>query len=234
MSRNTVKIIFVIFVAVALTFPGLFILSHFLKYDSSYKGATHYNGGDGNGKLYSHNSDTGEREAQWIFEKVQDGKLIFQNGHFFATDLFDLEYIGQFPVAGKAPFLIFSGRDCNECDANISIYIHSPSDGKLVVENGQNRYQYPGTERDYETDTILSNSRAFYGNVLEGVNGVIWYGNRFIESEKIKHFVFLSYIDDGSLKDTIYEDDGKLEETISLLNRGLCKEIEGRQYHSEP
>jgi hypothetical protein len=170
----------------------------------------------------------------WTFEKVQGSKLIFKGGQTFETNLFELEYIGQVSADKKAPFLIFSGRDCDECDANISIYIHSPSDGRLVVDHGQNRYQYPGTEKDFETDSVLYISRAFYGQVLEDINGVIWYENRLFENGKMGRFVFLSRIDNGSLKDTTYEDTGKLDHTIILKNKGLCMEIKGREYTSEP
>lgn len=168
------------------------------------------------------------------FEKVQGSKLVFKGGKTFETNLFELEYIGQVSADNKAPYLIFSGYDCDECDANISIYIHSPSDGRLVIDHGQNRYQYPGTEKDYETDSVLCISRSFYGQVLENINGVIWYENRLLENGKMGRFVFLSHIENGSLKDTTYEDNGKLDHTIILKNKGLCKEIKGRKYTSEP
>jgi hypothetical protein len=170
----------------------------------------------------------------WEFDTVQNKSLLFKNGRSFETGLYELEYIGQIPVDKKAPYLIYSGRDCNECDANISIYVHSPSDGKLVIDHGQNRYQYPGTEKDYETSSILYISRAFYGQVLENIKGVIWYENRLLENGKMGRFVFLLQVDNGSLKDSTYEDTGKLDRTINLKRQGLCKEIPGREYTSEP
>ena len=173
-------------------------------------------------------------KTDWAFDKVQESKLLFKGGQTLETNLFELEYIGQITTDNKAPYLIFSGRHCDECDANVSIYIHSPTDGKLVTGHGKNRYQYPGTEKDYETDSVLYISRAFYGQVLEKIKGVIWYENRLLENGKMERSVFLSSIDNGILKDTIYEDNGKLAETISLLNKGKCSEIAGRKYKSEP
>jgi hypothetical protein len=85
------------------------------------------------------------------------------------------------PNGNKTPFLIFSGRDCDECDANISIYIHSPSNGHLKIENGENRYGFPGSERDFENKNILYKARAFYGQVLPGIRGVIWYQKQLME-----------------------------------------------------
>ena len=175
-----------------------------------------------------------QAKTDWAFDRVEKSKLLFKNGQSFETNLFELAYIGQVFAESKAPYLIFSGRDCNECDANISIYIHSPSDGKLIIDHGQNRYQYPGTEKDYETDSILYTSRAFYGQVLEKVNGIIWYENRLLENGKMGRSIFLSRLDNEMIKDTTYEDKGKLDQTISLVKKGLCKEIQGQQYTSEP
>jgi len=170
----------------------------------------------------------------WIFDKVDSTKLLFKNSKSFDTHLYELQYIGQINLQNKAPFLIFSGRDCNECDANISIYIHSPSDGQLTVDYGQNRYQYPGTERDYETDSLTYISRAFYGQVLDNTKGVIWYEKRLLENGKMGNRIFLTKVDNGFIKDTLYQDNGTIEQTISLLKKGLCKEIKGQQFSSEP
>lgn len=169
-----------------------------------------------------------------LFDKIDGSKLVFKNGQTFETNLYELDYIGQVPVNNKVPYFIFSGRDCNECDESISIYIHSPSDGQLKVEHGQNRYVYPGIEKDYETDSVLCISRAFYGQVLDNKIGVIWYENRLLENGKMARFVFLACVDNGTLKDTTYNDNGSINQTLDLLSKGLCKEIKGRQYTSEP
>lgn len=172
--------------------------------------------------------------APWEFDKVDGSRLVFKGGKTFETNLFELEYIGQVSAENKAPYLIFSGRDCKECDANISIYIHSPSDGKLDIGQGQNSYRYPGTEKDYETDTVLCVSRAFFGQVLNDIKGVIWYENRLLRTGRMGLFVYLARIEKGSLSDTSYEFNGRLDETITLLNIGQCSEIPGRQYTGEP
>jgi hypothetical protein len=170
----------------------------------------------------------------WEFLKVKNDELIFKGGNSYKTDLFDLEYIGQIKADPKAPYLIFSGRDCEGCDENINIYIHSPSDGKLRVENGQNRYQFPGMETDYETDSLLYTSQAYFGEILEKKYGLIWYENNLLENGKMGKSTFVTYIENGILRDTIFVDHKDLSETLKLLKRGLCKEIKGRKYSSEP
>ena len=93
-------------------------------------------------------------KMNWNFKSISGSIINFGNGKPFNTHLYELKYIGQIPNGDQIPFFIFSGRDCNECDAHISIYIHSPKDGKLTIENGQNRYQYPGKESDIEDNSL--------------------------------------------------------------------------------
>ncbi len=188
-------------------------------------------------KKNSEESVNGTKElnsAGWLFERVEGSKLVFQNGNAVETKLFDLKYVGQLEVADKAPYLIFSGRYCSNCDAIISIYVYSPSDKQLQVERGQNRYQYPGVVRDYHTDRIRYSSRAFYGQVMENTNGIVWYESRIMENGENGDFVYLVNLKNGELKDTIYPYNGEMDQTMALLKKGVCKEIPGRHYTSEP
>src|SRR5258706_3074018 len=102
-------------------------------------------------------------ESEWVFDKVDSSKLVFKNGQVFNTKLFDLNYIGQIPVGNNAPYLIFSGVDCDQCDANVCIYIYSLSNGELSVGHGHNCYSYPGRQTEFTTDYLVYEGRAFYG-----------------------------------------------------------------------
>ncbi len=170
----------------------------------------------------------------WEFETVQNKSLLFKNGRSFETGLFELEYIGQIPVDKKAPYLIYSGRDCNGCDANISIYVHSPSDGSLAVERGQNRYEYPGTLKYYEDNRVLQTSKAFYGQVLPNVVGILWHISGNSLTKKGPGTIYLVRFENGSRKDTSFVSEFALGQTIILARKGLCKEIPGREFTSEP
>jgi hypothetical protein len=234
MTVKTIKILGITILFIALTYFGYVKVSRFLAIDSCLDRGGRWNYKTNQCELDSNQLVPEITSSNWTFDKIEGSLLVFKNKRKFETNLFELEFIGQVSTDNKAPYFIFSGRDCEECDANISIYIHSPSDGQLEVGHGQNRYQYPGTEKDYETDSILYISRAFYGQVLETTKGVIWYENRLLENGKMGRSVFLSRIDNGIFKDTTYEDNGKLGETINLLKKGQCSEIVGRQYTSEP
>lgn len=171
----------------------------------------------------------------WTFYKVDGTKLIFKEGPVFDTELVDLEYIGQIDIDKNAPFFIYSGRFCDECDANIAIYFHSPRHGQVNVENGDNRYGYPGRERDYETDSLIYQARAFYGEVLKGVKGIVWYQKTLMEDNSFQNSVFIARLDGESIKgEEIKGYEKHLQETLSLNKSGKNKEIKGRDYISEP
>lgn len=184
----------------------------------------------------SHHINTPQikKTGEWIFDKVAAQTLQFKNGKSYKTDLYDLKYIGQIANNNKAPFLIFAGRDCFECDANISIYIHSPASGHLNVQNGENRYTFPGTEKDYENNRPISKSRAFYGQVLPGIKGVIWYQEESTTKNTWQKSTFLVNLNDGIKKETRSKGQEKLKLTQQLLAQGLCKEIKGMNFTSEP
>ena len=64
----------------------------------------------------------------------------------FKTTLYHLKVIGELTTVRKLPYYILSGIGCHECDANVSIYIHSPSNGPMKNEAEQKRFDYPGRE----------------------------------------------------------------------------------------
>jgi hypothetical protein len=174
--------------------------------------------------------------ADWVFLKTDSCYLRFRDGKSFDTHLYNLTYWGQIKTPNtKAPFFVLSGVDCNECDANIAIYFHSPSNGDLVVEHGQNRYEYPGTLRDLETATLYTKSRAFFGEVLDSTFGIVWYETKLLEKGGYGNFIFLSKIVDDKKIDTLFDDNGKyLTQTLALLKARKCQEIKQEDLKTEP
>lgn len=173
-----------------------------------------------------------EVKEDWQFDKINDSRLYFTNGHTLETGLFSLEYIGRILVPGKSPFLIFSGSVCNDCDDKASIFIHSAIDTVMITKR-KKAYKYPAIIRDIDNH-ILSSSSAYYGRVLENTDGVIWYENRVLENGTMKRVVVLCNIVNGELRDTSWQDNGQYPQTIRLKRQGLCKEIEGKEYLNEP
>ncbi|HTB06705.1 MAG TPA: hypothetical protein VK806_07085 [Bacteroidia bacterium] len=170
---------------------------------------------------------------KWEYKTIDSSYIVFKSGYKFDTHLYNLSYIGQIQLPG-IPYLIFSGRDCNECDANISIYIHQP-DKPITVADGQNRYEYPGTLRDFESDTLYTTSRAFFGEVFKGIKGVVWYEHSLLEKGGYGDLIYLSKVNGDSKKDTGFDDNGSyLTQTLTLMKEGKCQEIKGMDLKTEP
>jgi hypothetical protein len=102
-------------------------------------------------------------------------RLIFKNGKEMKADLVELQFIGQLAARDKPPFNIFSGRRCHGCESNLSIYIHSPGDGRLKKK--ANRYRYPGSVYSHVNGALVEESRAFFGDCLAGRSAgiVVWF-----------------------------------------------------------
>ena len=169
-------------------------------------------------------------------QAVNGRTIIFENGYKFTTTLYELKYIGQLKATTKIPYLIMSGRGCQECDANICIYVHSPSDGPMLGEEGQTRYTHPGRQRDYESDSLVYESRAFFGHVLPSVSeGVIWYEKYLTDKSSFEKSVFLLQVRGNELVDTTYTDSlPDIATTLKLAKQGECKEIAGMEQTTEP
>jgi hypothetical protein len=173
-------------------------------------------------------------ENTWEIKEIQDSKLFFKNNKVLDTRLHLLDYIGYIPVANKDPYFIFSGVDCDSCDANISIYIYSPSDGELKVGDGESTYSYPGREYYYINDSLIYEARAFFGQVFQNKIGVVWYQRTLMDNGKWKNSIFFADVSGHSKVNTFMTDNGQFQETLLLLKKGLCKEIEGHDYTSAP
>ena len=162
-----------------------------------------------------------------------DGKtIVWSNGQTFETNIYDLQYIGQLESESKRPYLILSGRQCDECDANTSIYIHSPSDGELKTEDQQDRFGYPGKLLYYMDKELIGESRMFYGQILPNRHGVIWFGKAEDESGNWVNYVFLAEVTKDSLTLEVIE--STLDLTLAQVKSGLAKELPGLILTSEP
>ncbi len=160
--------------------------------------------------------------------------ITFRNGSTLRFGVVEMVYVGQLPAATKAPFLIFSGRICDECDANTNLFIHSPADGFLSAEGA--RYGYPGKVYHYEDNTLLEESRVFFGVCLPGRGpAAVWYMKVLLESGKWQDAVYVAEVrgdvlKKGHLKAPLPH----IRKTLALVKDGSCREIPGVRMTSEP
>ena len=160
---------------------------------------------------------------------IKGGKVIFDNGKDYTTNLFDLKYITQLRGQKKELFLVLAGKDCNNCDENLSIFIISPSDGPMKSEEQQKRYQYPGDELDYVTQKLVFQSRMFYGNCIENKGTcIVWYRKDMSSSPQESFFIVS--VKNNKIVET------ELPFSQNVLDRIIknCNEVKGIQTTTEP
>jgi hypothetical protein len=164
------------------------------------------------------------------------GDLTLPDGSKFRTTLYELKVIGQLPTAKKLPYFILSGRGCYDCDANTSIYVHSPSDGPMKNEGKQPRFPYPGRLRDNEADQLVYESRMFYGSCLpDHPNAVVWFERGLGEDNKWHDGVQVAEVKNDKLVRTETEINlPRITDTQSAIRDGRCYELPGIDGHSEP
>ncbi|MBI4751131.1 MAG: hypothetical protein HY774_21850 [Acidobacteria bacterium] len=153
----------------------------------------------------------------------------FQNGKTFVTTLFQVKYLGQLTSSGSAPFLILAGRGCQDCDANLAVYLYNPQSGPMQGEDSQERFVHPGVIRDAETKQPVLEARMFVGNCLPDVkDGVVWFLREKDEKGKWKPSVLIAEVKNNAL--TVRELTTSLPDVKTVLasvKDNKCIEIKG-------
>jgi hypothetical protein len=164
------------------------------------------------------------------------GVIVLPDRSRFRTTLFDLRVIGQLPVADRLPYYVMSGRSCIDCDANVALYVHSPSDGPMRVEAEQPRYPYPGREVFYDDGSLQYESRAFFGDCAAAYpNAVIWYQRTRIETDRWRSSVLVVQAGaDGPHRIELDRNLPEVGEAVAAVRAGHCREIPGIDRKSEP
>jgi hypothetical protein len=164
------------------------------------------------------------------------GSFNLPDGSKFVTTLYDLKVIGKLKTEKKKPYYILSGVGCYGCDANTSIYIHSPSDGPMKNEGEQPRFSYPGQETDYQTSQVVSKTRMFFGDCLfTHPNAVVWFYRTLGDDKRWHDGVSVAEVRDDRLVTT--EINGALptpKDTEVAVHAGTCHELPGIAAYTEP
>ncbi len=169
-----------------------------------------------------------------IYDRTDSATIYFDGDRKFETGLFDLRYIGQVQHHGGMPWLIMAGRHCAQCDAELALYIHSPSDGPLISAAGANAHYFPGRILDGETGEPWYEGRAFYGEVIAETGGVIWFERIAQADGTVQEITTLVDLDGEAPIEQQFLDQERLSKTLELMSRGLCREIPGIDQTAAP
>jgi hypothetical protein len=164
------------------------------------------------------------------------GVLTLADGSKFNTVLYHMRVIGQLRTTKKVPYFILSGTTCSGCDENISIYIHSPSDGEMKNEAQQRRFAYPGREKDYATGQLVYEAKMFYGNCLAAhPNAVVWFDRVMGEDKNWHSGVSIAKVSSDKLVvRQLHAPLPKQSDVRDAVHRGECLELPGVDRDSEP
>lgn len=162
--------------------------------------------------------------------------LVLDDGSKFQTTLYHLKVLGTLTTEKKKPYFIMSGVGCDECDANTSIYIHSPSDGPMKNEGEQDRFTYPGREKDYEHGELVYEGRMFFGDCVQGHPNALVSFDRLLNQDKTwGTAVTLAEVKADVLTvSQLNADVPDIATTLNRVQKHICKEIPGMDRSSEP
>jgi hypothetical protein len=164
------------------------------------------------------------------------GSVTLPDGSRFKTTLYDMKVVGRLKTEHKLPCYILSGFGCYGCDANRSIYIHSPSDGAMKNEGEQPRFSYPGKETDYRDGSLVYEAKMFFGDCLtKHPNAVVWFERSLGDDKKWHEDVLVAEVNKDRLVTNLLRGDlSKASEAESAARSGRCHEVPGIKRSSEP
>lgn len=160
------------------------------------------------------------------FNQPAESQLTFANGHQAKTSVIDFKLIDLLVFDQGVPFILFSGRECTECDAEKQLYVHAIQDAVYPVLG----YPYPGQHFDRESKQLVAETRAFYGQCLtQKAEKTVLFYTRYLDEHQQWQKVLESLQFKGQ-KVTRVEQKFKqttVAEIEKLLNSAQCFEIYG-------
>lgn len=162
-------------------------------------------------------------------------RVVFKNGMEMKADLVELQFIGQLTARDKPPYNIFAGRRCHGCESNLSIYIHSPGDGRLRKRS--KRYRYPGRVYSHVNGALVEESRAFFGDCLAGRSAgiVVWFVRSRLDRPNWAETV--EVVESTGISLDVSEIEAPvppIDATLKLVEEKRCREIPKRLMSTEP
>ena len=151
------------------------------------------------------------------------------------TTLYDQSLFGRIDIGDQPPYLILKGIDCQKCDANYSLYVHSSINGSLEAKSGSNSYSLPGKLLEFMGDEVLYESRVFYGEIFPDTLGLIWMQNTLMEDLSYERSIFLKQVNRTQYEGFLEKDfDQTLDAMVNQVDLGRCSEIQGETRTSAP
>lgn len=171
------------------------------------------------------------QEEAWLPARISSDTIIFRNGNHIKTGLHEIKYIDSMANGNHPPFIIVSGRECTECDANIALWVFSAADS-VVAPQAMHKIAYPGGLNDYETGKQIAESRLFIGNCRGDNRESLMSFRKEHEGNQVTHeTVYSLWVENNQLKDSVYDN---VAYDIRTMFSRHCREIAGQDMGTEP
>ena len=160
-------------------------------------------------------------------------EIEFNGGHTVKTDIVEFKLMDFIKSKSNNKFIIYTGRTCTECDMSTSIYINAISHKQY---SSKSRYGYPGKLMYYLDNSLIEESRMFYGECTKLKDPtIIWYTRYLGDDKKWHNAVYdIDFKGTEAIKNPNTISYETLSKTEQFVKSGKCVEVEGRESHSEP
>ncbi len=165
-------------------------------------------------------------------DHLEGSKVFFKAGTETAqvapydTQLFDLKPLGRLlPREGDSlPYFLITGRPCLNCSLEKGLFVFRPNSGKPFA------YAYPGRTIEPRTKKVVVESRAFFGQCIQGRGDVLVFFQleRVDRHHQMQASVLIAEADKDHLQETLLERRPPgLKKTLQLVKKKVCSEIPG-------
>ena len=108
-----------------------------------------------------------------------------RNSLLDTINLYNKQFVAEIKLTENTWYII-SGRPCENCDANINLYIFPKIPKLLSSENlikSNDNFSYPGEETDFIDDIITYEANTFYGKCLNEFDEVVVWVQRSLDNQ---------------------------------------------------
>lgn len=177
----------------------------------------------------------GTNQKEKLLQNKADSTIILVDKFFNKISLYDKKLQGTIELDSNI-WLIISGSECTECDENNSIFLYPMIIGKMDTDKGKMKFSYPGKVYYYEDESLMFETRTFYGKCFSKGNKVIvWVQKNLLDSGEWEKSIFYVELSNHDFKEfRLPYSEVKLIEIEHQIQQNLCIEIEGYEQTSEP
>jgi hypothetical protein len=166
--------------------------------------------------------------------------LSYGGGKEFHTSLQDAHLLGELPVPGNEPILLFSGRPASpnctqpDCDPETSVFLESASSGPSMWTSIALRY--PGDYYASESGRLAARVRMFIGRCLDSREAAVWFVQQVDNSSPqieslLRNRVIVGFVTYDKTLGGMYADQSLTENLPDIavaraaVSEGVCREI---------